>query len=1387
MKIKHFFFFAAMMLSSIGAFAQFSGSGSGTESDPYKIFYADQLNQVRNFTNQVGVTFKLMNDIDLTDWMVNNNPGQGWEPIGVESSPFKGVFDGNGKTLSGFTISRTTNYVGLFGYIDGATVKDLTMAGSVKGGSFTGAFVGYSIGSGYLQGLVFNGNVSGSNYTGGIVGHNSHPITNVEITGDVSGIKYVGGIAGYTTGSIIGATTTGNVIGTSSYVGGIVGNSNSNISNTTIIGNVSGTSYLGGICGCSIGESTISNCRITGDANGTTYVGGIIGDGQSSTITNCYSYGNVTGDEYVGGVIGSGFSNVSCCSSFGDVNGVSYVGGVIGGINNGEEEIPEFKYVYKYWKETKYIAGDEVSDYHSSSASDILKTGTIISRSINGCCAIGNVIATGNYVGGICGYYKKCTSWSKTENGSIYLSSSNISHYVRIKGVQTTTTGSFTTYNYTPNQYSYILTDNYFSGNLTGKDYVSGITGYGDGVTIMQNYANANITGVNYVGGIVARIVSECCQAKYYPSNSSSPVSVNATSNASVLKSNMALNASLIGSNNVGRIYGSRGSDNITIGVNGNASEDNRALYDCALIINGVTQELTDNEQNGVSNGAAYFKLKANYVSHGWDFNNNWTNQETETYPYKPWQAAPPIITSALVSGDESITGKSTDGGTVYIKIGSAEEQSVICSGTTFTLTGIASLKSGTEVLLYTKTSDKEASYINHYTVGYPGSGTEADPWRVYSAEDIQGIYKAGYYKQMNDIDLTSWINKNNSTEGWIPVGYSGNDAIIYDGGNHKVSGLWVNTPTKDFVGLFSSIYNCTIKDLTIEASSKQVKGNNYTALLIGQIAGSGTIENVTVKGNVIASGVYAGGIIGYSRSLIKNCTSTATVKSTGSDAYVGGIVGYSTQQVSGCQAKCTITASGQRCYVGGLVGKCEGCITKCMAEVNMRASGTNSRVGGLIANNSNTITLCSTSGSVISTGTNSYVGAMIAENRGNTTDCYSTATTTGTQYTAALIGYNYGAVNRCYASGNVSSTYYGAGLVGYNSGVSAVVTNCVALGSKVEVSDQNGWGIRVIGGYTNGAPDPDESNYAWSSMQISVNGVPKTIQDNILDGQSLSDIEIKQQSSYEALYWDFSEVWTMSADGYPVLKWQTEASEAEVTKGDLSGDGKVSITDIVMIIDVIAGTITDANKVAAADVNGDGNVSITDCVAAIDLIAAQASTPSSARRKANAMLSDTDFITAAMQENVLNISLAGERRYTAFQMTVSVPEGMTLGRATMDKMRGADHLVTVRDLGRGQYLVAGFSADNEELMASSGQLLSIITEGQADADIVISDIEFATTQAEAYYLADVAVSGTPTGIKAIENGKLKIENGVYDLQGRRVTKATKGIYIYNGKKTIIK
>ena len=72
-------FFLCCMATS---FAQFSGSGSGTESDPYLILNPIQLNQLRNFLNKSGVYFKLMADIDLTEFIDDEYPSQGWLPIG---------------------------------------------------------------------------------------------------------------------------------------------------------------------------------------------------------------------------------------------------------------------------------------------------------------------------------------------------------------------------------------------------------------------------------------------------------------------------------------------------------------------------------------------------------------------------------------------------------------------------------------------------------------------------------------------------------------------------------------------------------------------------------------------------------------------------------------------------------------------------------------------------------------------------------------------------------------------------------------------------------------------------------------------------------------------------------------------------------------------------------------------------------------------------------------------------------------------------------------------------------------------------------------------------------------------------------------------------------
>ena len=108
--MKRYILTLAVLLNAVWASAQYSGSGNGTESSPYLIYNETQLYQMNNFLGEdyAGVVFKLMKDLDLSDFINENFPSQGWLPVGVESTPFQGKFYGNNHTLKGLWINRTS-------------------------------------------------------------------------------------------------------------------------------------------------------------------------------------------------------------------------------------------------------------------------------------------------------------------------------------------------------------------------------------------------------------------------------------------------------------------------------------------------------------------------------------------------------------------------------------------------------------------------------------------------------------------------------------------------------------------------------------------------------------------------------------------------------------------------------------------------------------------------------------------------------------------------------------------------------------------------------------------------------------------------------------------------------------------------------------------------------------------------------------------------------------------------------------------------------------------------------------------------------------------------------------------------------------------------------
>lgn len=1178
--MKRLLTLATLLLCSLLTFAQFSGSGSGTESDPYLIYNETQLSQMANFLDQDGVVFSLKKNLDLTSWIAENSPSQGWQPIGVESSPFCGKLLGNGYTISGLKISREAqNYVGFFGYINCATISDLTIKGTnVAGSQYTGFFAGRAENSTLTNINVEGVSITGSSYCGGLIGYaNATSVTNFRVelnSTNPSSIK--GGLAGYAQSCTFSSgTITGSFIG-GNQTGGVVGKSESSLTLNSVIMNgditsTDETGKIGGLVGSAFGTLDISASSHNGNVSGAANVGGLVGileTGSSATLATSKSKGTITNDgDNTGGLIGknNASADLESCSHFGEIHGSNYVGGLIGAILGSSAPVPEL-YTREVWEG---ISNGEPSGELFASHKDILASGSTITKSINNCVAIGNISGL-NYVGGLVGSDVSSISYSPSDvefnvtsgYSSLYLfvhnydniESSKLVYYKKESNLPYYCYYYYHAYykKYTKNVSICNLSNSYYNGEISGSEYVGGVVGQKTVGDIKNCYAYGSIIGSDYVGGVAGMLSGQSGS-----SSTSSSASIKSCTSNCLTISATASNAK------VGRIYGDI--ENITVIGSTGTNEGNRALSTCKLIQSGVTQVVSDDAQNGLSTGPSLLKLKATYVSMGWDFDNDWKILETECFPYKTYQAAPPVIGGNLVSGATSISGQSLDGGTVYLIYKDQQPVSTTCSGNDWAFQTEA-LQSGARVQVYADVEGKTPSYYTMANVGFLGSGTQDDPYRIYTADDLQGVSKVGYYKLMNDIDLTSWIADNSPTKGWVPIGLNSGDGTYIDGDNHKVTGLWINT-SDDYTGLFSNYSAGEIKNLNVEvATGKKVKGGNYTGILIGRMA-NGVLSNCTVKGDVeggqyvggiagytsstsltmleaegkVSGSSYVGGLTGYATSKTSHSNATSTITASGDN--VGGLIGYSAD-IENSWAAATITSSGPSSHIGGLAGYGNGAITKSQANANVATSGTDNYVGGLVGYATGNVSLSFSSGTISATGNGSHTGGLVGyASNTSVTNCYSTANVSGTMHNAGLVAYALNtSIDKCYAKGNITGVNYGGGVVSQLDGSSAALTNSVAANNTISLSASSSWGSRVIGGFKNGAADPDESNFALNTMQVSLNGVPQIKTDDPVEGIAKPATELMSAVTYMGIGWDYSSIWGIDeGEIYPYLLWEID------------------------------------------------------------------------------------------------------------------------------------------------------------------------------------------------------------------------------------------------------
>lgn len=313
---------------SVAGLSSKYGGGSGVAGNPYLIFTAEQFDAVGAEPPDWDKYFKLMADIDLGDYT-----GQELRLIGIDAtSPFSGVFDGNGHRISGLGRHNPagSTSAALFGYLTG-TVKGVGLIDPNVGGRllyYTGALVGENRGTVsdcYAEDVNV---VGGGWYAGGLVGCNMGTITHCRSTGVVHD-RCAGGLVGKNGGTITDCSSAVTVVGVSP-VGGLVGSTvQGAITNSCSTGAATGDDRTGGLIGYNY-EGTITCCYSTAVVVGNDGVGGLVGENWQGFIENCYSAANVTGDRLTGGLVGdSGGGAITNCYAGGPVVGRWPAGGIV--------------------------------------------------------------------------------------------------------------------------------------------------------------------------------------------------------------------------------------------------------------------------------------------------------------------------------------------------------------------------------------------------------------------------------------------------------------------------------------------------------------------------------------------------------------------------------------------------------------------------------------------------------------------------------------------------------------------------------------------------------------------------------------------------------------------------------------------------------------------------------------------------------------------------------------------------------------------------------------------------------------------------------------------------------------------------------------------------
>ncbi len=906
-----------------------------------------------------GGTIILGQDIDCVD-TANWNGGAGFLP--GTGLAITGAFLGQGYSISGLVIDRTTiSYLGLFvsigalAQVDAVTLLD----GSVSGNEYVGSLVGKS--SGTISNVYVRSNVTGSgDYIGGLVGYNNlAPINNVTVSGNVTASgRYVGGLAGYNYGGTLSNVyVSGNIAG-SERIGGLVGSNSGTLNNVTATACVIGSAdYVGGLLGYNSGFLTnaYSSGSVVSSGN---YVAGLLGY-NTGFLSNAYVSASVEAlGDHVGGLLGFNTGTFENVSVTGSVMGSSAVGGLLGS-NNIDGFI--FSNIYASADvsgSTNYVGGLLGFNSADSVVFDNIYTTGNLSGSANyiggllgfnsgdgvvfdNIYTTGNFSGSANYVGGLLGSNMGTNVVFRNVYASGNVESSG--HYV----------GGFLGEN---RQGS--LTNVTASGDVRGDSYVGGLIGWNNGILI-NTTAQGNVFGKQYVGGLIG--ANEKVSIRH----------LHATGAVSAISAGGRYFGGLLGFN-IGSVtdcyaLGAVSGQNFVGGLIG-AHDYELDEFEIALERCFAAGDVTGNYSVGGLVGKNRVTVTQSFATGAVSGNStvgglmghHLTILEN-TYATGPVSAD--HIAGGLVGLNDGIVSASYAIGNVaanthaggLVGQGSGFVQDaywdIQTSAQTTSAGGVGRISQVMRAQNNYEAWDSATVWrfpCQNYPQLQVWSNAPDNNTNVFWVSTCEALGEVCLDADVSvyltqDIDCSDTANWNNG-KGFLPLGWfqdaslTGPFAGYFDGQGYAISGLTINRPDEDYIGLFGYTAQTTVIG-NVSLINVNVNGGRYTGALVGW--NNGRVAYTHVTGQVTATDAIAGGLIGWQEGVLRNSASSVNVQGVN---LLGGLVGWNQNQIIACYAASPVQGSEN---LGGLVGFSSTGATTTHSYWDVDISGQTASAGG--------------------------------------------------------------------------------------------------------------------------------------------------------------------------------------------------------------------------------------------------------------------------------------------------------------------------------------------------------------------------------------------------------------------------------------------------------